>query len=228
MAWPYWSADLRVVAGERVRAAGRAQQVRGGDDQGQRPPPGGVRAGQLAGRLERAGHLGADPGQVAPGPDRPGPAGQQPVPVQDQGPVDSPGVRRHAVHRDAGPGPPSAAPAAQVAGEHGPEEGDVDQVAAELLGDDGDLHAGGPVGAHGAPAGRGHRLLQPRDPAVVGQVVHRAGPEVGGQAGGRVAEARPAQPSAGRPYRSLRTRRSTLPDGSRGISSTSTTRLGRL
>jgi hypothetical protein len=37
------AADLRVI--ERVRAAGRAEQVRGRDDQGQRAPPGGVRAG---------------------------------------------------------------------------------------------------------------------------------------------------------------------------------------
>ena len=117
-----------------MRAAGRPQQVRGGDDQGQRPPAGGVRAGQLAGRLERAGDLGAAPGQVGRlARPAPSPAGQQQVPVQDQGPADSPGVYGRAVHRrsssqtavrrDGRARSPSVAPQRRSSARTGPRKG---------------------------------------------------------------------------------------------------------
>ena len=193
---PVLRADLRVVAGERVRAASRPHQVRARDDQGQRQPAPGVRAGQLTGRLKRAEHLGAVPGQVGAGKFGPDPAGQQPVPAQREHPLSSAGVHGLAVRRDR-PGLPAVrgpatqvarSPAQQIVGEHRAEEGDVDQPAPEFLRDEGDFHSGGPVGPERSPAGRGDRLVQPRDAVGVVQIMDGAGPEIAGQPGGRVAQ----------------------------------------
>ncbi len=195
-----------------MRAASRPHQVRARDDQGQRQPAPGVRAGQLTGRLKRAEHLGAVPGQVGAGKFGPDPAGQQPVPAQREHPLSSAGVHGLAVRRDR-PGLPAVrgpatqvarspatqvarspatqvarSPAQQIVGEHRAEEGDVDQPAPEFLRDEGDFHSGGPVGPERSPAGRGDRLVQPRDAVGVVQIMDGAGPEIAGQPGGRVAQ----------------------------------------
>jgi hypothetical protein len=193
---PVLRADLRVVPRQRVRTASRPHQVRRRDDQGQRQPAPGVRTGQLAGRLERAEDFGAAPGQVGAGEFGPDPAGQQPVPAQREHPLSSVGVHGFAVHGDR-PGLAAAggaalrmasAASAQIVGQHRAEEGDIDQPTPEFLGDEGDLHRGGPVGPQRSPAGRGDRLLQPRDAVGVAQVVDGAGAEVTGQPGGRVTQ----------------------------------------
>ena len=143
-------------------------------------------AGQLAGHLQRADHLGADPGPVGAGELGPGPGGQDLAVPHGEDPLDA-GVDGLGPHRDRPRlGVPGGA-RPQIAGQDGPEEGHGDQSARELLGDERDLHAGRPVGAQRPPAGRGHRLLQPRDTVRVGQVADGAGPEITGQPRGRVA-----------------------------------------
>ena len=117
----------------------------------------------------------------------------------------------------------------EIVGEHRAEERHVDQAAGELLGDDRDLDARRLVGAQRPPSGRVDRLLQPRDR---GSSSSRSATDPGPRSSASLAAAsRSWRCSAGQTNVhscSFSTRRNTLPEGSRGISSTNTTRRGRL
>ena len=71
-------------------------------------------------------------------------------------------------------------------------------------------------------------LLEPGDAVVVVEIGDRSRSQIVGQFGRRVAQLSLFRGQSDVHSRSFSTRRSTLPDGRRGISSTNTTRLGRL
>ena len=78
--------------------------------------------------------------------------------------------------------------AGQIVGQDRTEKRGVDQSAAELLGDDSHFHPGCAVGAQRSPAGHLDLLVEPGDSSIVGEILHRARPEVVGQFRGRVAQ----------------------------------------
>ena len=187
---PVLTADLGVAAGQRVRAARRPEQVRGRDDQGESVPALGALGGQLTRGRERFRQRGAGPGQVCAAGGCSGVAGQQPVPVQGQDPLDPPGVHGLVVDgdRDQRVICRQARGAAQVVGEDRAKERHVGQAPAELLGHERDLDPGGAVGPQRAPACRRDRLFQAGHALGVGQAGHRIRPKVADQPGRRVTQ----------------------------------------
>src|SRR6202171_3202070 len=119
-------------------------------------------------------------------------------------------------------------PTPQVVGEHRSEEWHVDQAPRELLRDDGHLDPRCAVGPQRAKSRGVDRLLQPAYPIRVVEICDRSGPEIVGQLGRRLAQLLLFTGQTDVHRRSFNTLRNTFPDGSRGISSTNTTRFGRL
>ena len=216
---------------------------------GPQQPPGGVarraRARQVEGGPERSeAHLGQ---QVAVGrrhqhQRRVGPGGVDRHHLGGQA-VDHPGRGGQAGVEGHGLGSGGRRPAGQppqLGGQGGSGEGDVGQAPGELLGDQGHLHPRGQgpavVGRRPqlAPSRLGHGRLQASGALAVVELAHGVGAEAVGHRGRGVAQLallgrepdvhQPgADPLKAGAHWSRSVRRSTLPDGSRGTASTTTT-----
>jgi hypothetical protein len=150
-------AGLGVPDGEGVRAAGRANHLGRRNADGERLPPGRVRGGDLAGRLEGRGQWRGPPGQVDTVGRRADGGRQQPCPVQRECPGGAARVdgRLADGERRARPG------GVKRVGEDRPEERHVDEASRELLRDQRDLHPAGAIGAQRPPPAAGDGLLEP-------------------------------------------------------------------
>ena len=174
---PVLAPDPRVRAGERLRAARRAELLGRRDDNRQCLPADRVRDRDLPGRAQLPADRRDVPGEVGPNGGRAQRSRQQPGAVQDERRRQAAGVHRppHGYRqRRTGQRP-------QRVREGRTEERHVHQAPRQLGRDQRDLHAAGPVGAQRPPAGRGDRLLQPPHPVGLGQVEDRVRAKVVGQ-----------------------------------------------
>ena len=187
---PVLAPDPRVRAGERLRAARRAELLGRRDDDRQRLPADRVRDRDLPRRAQLPADRRDVPGEVGANGGRAQRSGQQPRAVQDERRRHAAGVhrpphgyrQRHAGYRQgrAGYRQRRTGQRPQRVRERRTEERHVHQAPRQLGGDQRDLHAAGPVGAQRPPAGRGDRLLQPPHPVGLGQVEDRVRAEVVG------------------------------------------------
>jgi len=179
-------ADLRVVAGDRLCAAGDSDEVRRSGDQREGQPARGDVGAHLTECRRRSHDVRFGPGQVGASANV-GQLGRQDLLTrQDQGALSAPSVDDQVVDgygrsKRVGTDVPR-----EVIGQDRPEKRRVDQSASEFLCDDCHFDAGGPVGTQRPPARRFNLFVQAPNSTLVIEILHRPKAEIVGQLGGGV------------------------------------------